>query len=1278
MSSNNAEVLIDHAVLMATLQSGGTISESDEDSEQEGFISKFEEAVTPRPEARHEVLCNEDILSELVLHLLGSNDWKSAVATLTISRAFFHAVASIVWRSMHSLKPVFKLLPWFLKPNYNGIGVFKYAGVEDWTRFNLYAPLIRNFDFLTESMSEMTAYQALELLTLDGRPTFLFPNLRSVSISPLGRFSVASPFLLLSPSLNMIQYQFSNPQDKAWDPRSPLPELVPPPDDLMTVLPRLAATCIQLRSFSYWGPTTHEFLSTLCQIKSLRVLQLKITNKQNPNGLQYIHNLPCIEELSIEGLSFEGGAEEPRVLDLVPSTSRMPRLQALTIRAASLWHGRVALCLAPTTLRRLHLQMVKRSESTSLFLIGYTYFKLNTALEDVYIEFLYQDVEEPAPPSQSAARGEREAAEGFETALARLGNLRRFFISGIPFDLAAALLPRITEALVLWPVVTCISFRVQPPEPLIARSNGTTPRLPAPSTSPFPGLSFLPLVIGKLCPSLEEFEFHFDTILVAKESLEMFLDAREGPTHFRLRKLTINTGDTRAGSGALRLPQSRKADIAMFLDRLFPGLEVVRGSAGKVWDDINALVAAFRRYKTRIFADVEGLLDLPKLHAVHGGICLEAGTCLFKLIHIQDLSESAPVVHLSPFLPDTPEHRIDRPQETPMTEQDVSLLVDFLLDDRVILPGDEDATASGDCVQLRACKLSDDIQATRAAHEVVFSEDIFPEVLQCLVHIYGPSRWKLAVARLLTVNTAFFQAGISILWKTMDGLRPAFKLLPWFSQRQYAGVGTYKYLGAEDWKRFSIYAPYIRRFLVEPTPRLLEEMSPHHAIELLTLTERPSPLFPNLQDIAISPLGASKSPSLFLLASPSLRTFKYLCSTPRIALNTQEVVLDTTWPPTDLTTVLPRLAATAVSLQEFTYCGTTNDEFLSRIGQLTSLTSLRLSITSAQTPDALQNIRRLPNLEVLEIQYLCVMAGGEESRVHRVRELFPPDSRLHNLKSLYVFATPFGQGAVGTALCPTKLQRLRLLFLKATELPWIQQCGWVYFLPNPDIYDLSIEFACQNFTSPRVLTSGEEAAQILLKAKKSFPLSLTKLKALRQVSFKDVPYSLAAAIYPDISTAIPSWTLLQGLSFRIDLKTPSPTDVGPTPPSSPPFVGLSFLASVVRNDCPNLEELEFHFNKVLVREESLEEYSSTSQGIHHPLRKLKVNTGGTLLESSRLGMSLSRKADIAMFLERLFPVLATVEGSASTVWDDIGELIVAFRKQRERVAADLAHAGLGS
>ncbi|KAJ3515699.1 hypothetical protein NMY22_g14382 [Coprinellus aureogranulatus] len=97
-----------------------------------------------------------------------------------------------------------------------------------------------------------------------------------------------------------------------------------------------------------------------------------------------------------------------------------------------------------------------------------------------------------------------------------------------------------------------------------------------------------------------------------------------------------------------------------------------------------------------------------------------------------------------------------------------------------------------------------------------------------------------------------------------------------------------------------------------------------------------------------------------------------------------------------------------------------------------------------------------------------------------------------------------------------------------------------------------------------------------------------------------------------------------------------------------------------------------------LREESLEEYSSTSQGIHHPLRKLKVNTGGTLLESSRLGLSLSRKADIAMFLERLFPVLATVEGSASTVWDDIGELIVAFRKQRERVAADLAHAGLGS
>ncbi|KAJ3546912.1 hypothetical protein NMY22_g1857 [Coprinellus aureogranulatus] len=598
-------------------------SEEDNDSEEGAPTGEVEAKALPQTRACHTVLSSEDILSKLVLHLIEGNDWKTAARTLTVNGAFFNAGASVMWRSMDSLRPIFKLLPWFSMPQYDGVGVFRYTGGENWQRFNLYASHIQHFTAAQESMPELTPYHVLELLTLPERPAILFPSLRSVSISTRFRVpSVASPFLLVSPPLIAFQYSSYKP----WDLFPPTPDSLTPPEDLEMVLPTMATT---LQSFNYCGPTTNEFIHRICRMKSLRTLHLSTTSEQHPKYLQYIHHLPCIEEFNIEGLYFKGAAWEPRVMDLVPPTSRMPRLRALTVRAASVWHGRVALYLLPTTLRSLYLQMTRCTDAMPMFLSGYTYFKPNTNLEELSIEMFDQfGLGEPIT-SLPTPTEQRELAEGFETTLAGLKCLRCFSVTGIPPDLAVTLLPHVTQAMVSWPAVTRISFNVQPNhanvQPTHERVWGLnsmdffsqntlhfesppppSPTPQKPSATSFPGLSFLSLVIAKLCPGLLELEFHFDIVLVVEEPLEMFLDA-QGPRHLRLQTLTINTGITSGDCNWLSLvSQSRKADIAMFLDQLFPGLEVIKGSYHKLWEDVSVLIKAFRGYGARILADWEG------------------------------------------------------------------------------------------------------------------------------------------------------------------------------------------------------------------------------------------------------------------------------------------------------------------------------------------------------------------------------------------------------------------------------------------------------------------------------------------------------------------------------------------------------------------------------------------------------------------------------------------------------------------------------------------------
>ena len=477
----------------------------------------------------------------------------------------------------------------------------------------------------------------------------------------------------------------------------------------------------------------------------------------------------------------------------------------------------------------------------------------------------------------------------------------------------------------------------------------------------------------------------------------------------------------------------------------------------------------------------------------------------------------------------------------------------------------------------------------------------------------------------------------------------------------------YNYKGDADWTRFKLYASFIQAFNFATGS--LQEMSPHHATELFTLAGIPSPLFPNLQRVSICPLGVSSVASLFLLMTPSLRTFERLSCPFLGSQNGNEVPppAGPHQPSVDLMAVLPRMAASYFHLKTFIYSGPTNDEFFFRLSHIKPLKVLRLRSTSLQGVAAIQNIRRLAFLEDFDFEVLDLTL---DASLKRSPVLFDPTVlRLGNLQSLSITSSGYAQALLGWTIYPTKLRRLNLRFFGETVLKSIEQCGWLFLQPNPQLEALFIDFFFQDIPPMHAFIIRTDEAQ----AQTPLLEYLNGLKSIGQFSVTGIPCRLATDVSPQISQAMYLWRRVKEVTFRVQPEaqvTPAGASAGSNPS---PFPGPSFLSSTVRDCCPNLEKLEFHFDKALITDESLEAVLESREipQIRHPLRELKINVGDTIAAGAELNLPASRKADIAMFLDRLFPQLEVVDGSASAVWREVGVLVKAFRRQREHFVAQV-------
>ncbi|KAJ3523875.1 hypothetical protein NMY22_g11243 [Coprinellus aureogranulatus] len=337
---------------------------------------------------------------------------------------------------------------------------------------------------------------------------------------------------------------------------------------------------------------------------------------------------------------------------------------------------------------------------------------------------------------------------------------------------------------------------------------GATPLADAPSNpaTAFPGPSFLANVIWLECPRLEFLEFPLNEVKVMKEDLSRLAENVKGsaleninPNGHPLRELVVNTCTLGEESRGRTFDPDRKVELVGFLEQLFPSLTSggLRGTPNALWEDMGTWLQTYRKLKEMAAKGDEA------------SIWLTASTCPQR-------AASARLDLTLHFHKHWAKMDPTSPQSAPATSATT--------DDQVITTASEGASvndsdghgADGEAAGSPEVQLSPkrdessgqpdvlpeqqlkQIQTVERYarlvppnEQVLNSKDIVPLILASLKASFGESeRWKGAFASMIRVNRSFFHAGCALLWDTMTSFGPTLKLLPWYGEGGYKGLGV--------------------------------------------------------------------------------------------------------------------------------------------------------------------------------------------------------------------------------------------------------------------------------------------------------------------------------------------------------------------------------------------------------------------------------------------------------------------------------------------------------
>ncbi|KAJ2911907.1 hypothetical protein MD484_g8507, partial [Candolleomyces efflorescens] len=506
----------------------------------------------------------------------------------------------------------------------------------------------------------------------------------------------------------------------------------------------------------------------------------------------------------------------------------------------------------------------------------------------------------------------------------------------------------------------------------------------------------------------------------------------------------------------------------------------------------------------------------------------------------------------------------------------------------------------------------------------------------------------------------------------METLAPVFKLLPWYTKTpKYMGLGSFKYSGSIDWERFNFYASRIQRFHLKYSPE--EDFSIPWAwlLQLFTLHERPDPLFPILQSIIVTPNAFPGLPVLFLLVGPSLRSLElFSCSKifdygnipPDWEACARESQEASERAQENLIAVLPRVSMGSPQLQSLTYQGPLSDDLFHQFSQLKGLVSMHLTMVDRRSGlrapiECFSKLKSLKHL-VLEAPLIQTTETSETSLEHPF---------VMGLNTLKVMVNSDQHTYFQNNVHFNRLQKLSLEFTgqKASALSFhliIKD----YLRRSRELESLSIAFIPgRTLAEDGTIEQGSMEKRRHKEEKKARAYSANAMSAtdLKQVHMMNVPPSMMKSIASVLRIAMSSWPHLKILRFCVQGQSTSSILTEKVSSSLP---GVRFLGNTVWKSCPELEELEFHFDEDIIAQETLMASSTlqASSSREHPLRILRINTS-----SSTLDLDLRKKIEIATFLDRLFPGLDILRGSALNTWEEVEMLVKSYQGVKEHVYA---------
>jgi hypothetical protein len=582
-----------------------------------------------------------------------------------------------------------------------------------------------------------------------------------------------------------------------------------------------------------------------------------------------------------------------------------------------------------------------------------------------------------------------------------------------------------------------------------------------------------------------------------------------------------------------------------------------------------------------------------------------------------------------------------------------------------------------------------------AINEGLLSADIVPVIVSHLRQLVSENdegeKSNAPILPILLVNRAFFDAGANVLWENIHGLDPLFKLLPWFDalcggaqvrEQQFARDirrltwpfhQVSEVASGADWNRFNLYASRVRELAFscggEEPPLWVRGLGD------LALPGMPVPMFPNLRMADISSIDFMSPKTLRLFIPPRLEEF-------RLAFGW----LPQEYEPSDLSPhlAIQIIASTARDLRVLRYQGRIVDQcFFSNLVKLTNLTSVTAYLKGSPDAWAFQCLRELPLLEYLSI----LLMGSVEAAASREKSMkglrMDPHTSLTNLRSLEVVFGQYQQCRVAKALSPKNLREAIFAFFRPTDLMPVHLTLGLYLQENPLLEDLEAKFIqppAQSGIDPEVIPpesrihwpSEYEATDL-------FSSTLQKSTNIRRIVVTNIPFHLAISTSRALFNALPCiGSSLVSLRVNLDLQA---TDRSwGFSAGHGAFPGLSFLATTIWWQCPNLNDLALHFDAELVCHEDLdgspsacEPHLAPSRSVPtgHGLRILNISSGTPFNDVLSMDLPPQRDGKIALFIYHLFPELEVLTGSgvwAPQTWKDVHRLIMMHQFFRDMIS----------